>query len=480
MSKRLAGLCGIALALAFGSPASAQIIVGGKAVKPSTDTPAAPVIAIAPAQGNFPLDSSAADFKPISVAAPSFSGATPAEAEIAAKVTETVRAHLASVGVFTAPDSTAIADFTADIGALPAFADWSGAGVSALLLGKAVIGANDSITVQFRLYDIAGRKELMGKQYTLASSNLWRRVANKVADDVLVALVGGKAGFDSRIAFAAEVDGRTQLWTVEQDGTGAERLASQIAQLQAPRNAPNGRGFVYSADAPIPGKPNQAQRTTIMFDLATGRHEPLTTGAQPNADARYSPDGFSLIYSRKEGANTDIYIRGLHATDTERRLTDDKATDTQPTLSPDATKFAFISDRAGSEAVYVARVNGEPLTCSDGSAATACRLTTGAGTYFGLVWSPAGDEIAFARRVGDQAAIHAMKSDGSGARALTTPGRNELDMHPSWSPDGRRIAFSRVAGSRAALHIVAVANGNVRRIDLTGDVYEPDWSAKLP
>ncbi|MEZ6030644.1 MAG: hypothetical protein R3C46_12955 [Hyphomonadaceae bacterium] len=258
-----------------------------------------------------------------------------------------------------------------------------------------------------------------------------------------------------------------------------ETLLPNAAGLEAPRVAPDNSGLVYSANAPVPGKPNQAQRTTILYDLASGQRQPLTTQSQPNADTRYSADSASLVYSRKQGANTDIYKMSL-ATRAETRLTDDKAVDEQPALSPDGTRFAFVSDRGAGQGVYVARVDGAPLRCADGSEAKACKLTTTTGDHEGPVWSPRGDWIAYARVVGEDAAIHLVRPDGSETRALTTPGKNVLDLHPTWSPEGRRIAFYRVAGSNSALHVVPLSGGAPRKLGLSGDSYEPDWGPKLP
>jgi TolB protein len=471
MSKALACFCAAVLGATLAAPASAQIIIGGEPVT----APGQP----APVQLTFPVDADAAGYVDISIAAPAFSGASPAEAEIAAKIAEVVRADLASVGIFAAPEGAAISTFAADIGALPAWADWSGAGVGALLLGKAVIGTDNSISVQFRLYDVAARKQLIGTQYQLGSVDLWRRAAHKVSDDVMVALVGGKGGFDSRIAVVSEAGGKMQLWAIDQDGVGGAPLVANISGLQAPRYSPNGLSVVYSGDAPVPGKPSQAQRTTIIYDLAWGRREPLTTGVQPNGDARYAPDGKSLVFSRKDGVNTDIFLKPLSG-GAEARLTDDKAADSEPSLSPDGTMFAFVSDRAGGEAIYVARVDGAAFACADGSEAKACRITKEAGQYDGPVWSPSGDWIAYSQRTGKEAAIHIVRPDGAISRALTTSDSNVLDLHPAWSPDGRRIAFSRLTATGSALYTLVVATGDLRKMDAPGAAYEPDWGPKLP
>ena len=98
MSKRLTALCGVILAVALAAPASAQIIIGGE---PVTTAPGEP----APVALTFPVNTDAAGYSPISIAAPSFSGASEAEAALAAKIAEVVRSDLASIGIFAAPDS---------------------------------------------------------------------------------------------------------------------------------------------------------------------------------------------------------------------------------------------------------------------------------------------------------------------------------------------------------------------------------------
>ena len=52
-----------------------------------------------------------------------------------------------------------------------------------------------------------------------------------------------------------------------------------------------------------------------------------------------------------------------------------------------------------------------------------------------------------------------MNADGSGARAVTTGGRDDMD--PAWSRDGRWICYVRGALSEPVIHAV--------RADGTGD-----------
>ena len=55
-------------------------------------------------------------------------------------------------------------------------------------------------------------------------------------------------------------------------------------------------------------------------------------------------------------------------------------------------------------------------------------------------WSPKGDRIAYASRVGGRFQIFTVKTDGSDVRQVTSGAGSNED--PSWSPDGRYLVFS--------------------------------------
>ena len=112
--------------------------------------------------------------------------------------------------------------------------------------------------------------------------------------------------------------------------------------------------------------------------------------------------------------------------------------------------IAFVSDRDGTEQIYLAN--------EDGSAVT--RLTPG----HWPTWSPDGQRLAFHRTDG----IYVINVDGSGLRYLTR------GWDPDWSPDGRSIVFRDPTFS---ITTIDVNGANVRRLSEStyGDT-APAWS----
>lgn len=98
-----------------------------------------------------------------------------------------------------------------------------------------------------------------------------------------------------------------------------------------------------------------------------------------------------------------------------------------PSVSPDGRLIAYLSDRTGTDEIYVIAADG----------GTERQLTHGgAGRPW---WSPNGKSILFAGLGADSGRVTAMALDGSARRLIATvPGRS-----PVLSPDGKLVAFLR-------------------------------------
>jgi TolB protein len=137
--------------------------------------------------------------------------------------------------------------------------------------------------------------------------------------------------------------------------------------------------------------------------------------------------------------------------------------------APREAELLFVSTRDGDYAIYgfghghewrLTKAKGDPASPS--------------GLFFELQpsWSPDGESIAFTSKRDGRSHIYVMRTDGTGARRLTS-GPAE-DAHPTWSPNGQEIAFERAG----ALYAVRAAGGAAHRLTrgLGGDAEDPAWA----
>jgi len=80
------------------------------------------------------------------------------------------------------------------------FDDWSILGVEAVVIGKITEGRNNSYNIQFQLFDIYKREQIVGYRMP-ANEKTLRRSAHRIADMVFEELTGIRGVFDTKVAY---------------------------------------------------------------------------------------------------------------------------------------------------------------------------------------------------------------------------------------------------------------------------------------
>ncbi|HKJ03426.1 MAG TPA: hypothetical protein VJ997_13255, partial [Longimicrobiales bacterium] len=113
-------------------------------------------------------------------------------------------------------------------------------------------------------------------------------------------------------------------------------------------------------------------------------------------DPQISPDGSQVVYVRQSSDimtdrnYTNLWIVGTDGSN-HRPLTTGDFSDASPRWSPDGSKVAFISDRDGTEQIWVRFMDSGEIA----------RITNLRHAPAGITWSPDGTQLAFTGLVPD-------------------------------------------------------------------------------
>jgi dipeptidyl aminopeptidase/acylaminoacyl peptidase len=230
------------------------------------------------------------------------------------------------------------------------------------------------------------------------------------------------------------------------------------------------------------------------------------------SEPRLSPDGTTVAFvvnrvdARANAYRSAIFVAPVDGSAPARNVTSGERADAAPRWSPDGSRIAFVSNRAGDKKqLYVLPLaGGEPL-----------RLTDLPEDVRGPAWSPNGTRLAFSSRVPDalyeeedetrrephrftrlqfkldnegwtgdrRPHLFVVPADGSADPVQLTFGDYD-DGAPAWSPDGSHLAFVSARDEDwdvrlvTDVYVVPAEGGEpVRLTGADGVCEEPSWSA---
>jgi dipeptidyl aminopeptidase/acylaminoacyl peptidase len=213
-----------------------------------------------------------------------------------------------------------------------------------------------------------------------------------------------------RLAWAANIDGRRNLWVAEP--------------------APNGKGYV------------SRQATHYTED-----------DGQETSTPSFTPDAASIVYvrgSNAQGEGHPVPNPAWFSKGAQQQLWIVSADSGEPRLLGEGHAPAISPD--GKIAAYVLKGQLWSIRLDDPAAKPQQLLQT-RGSVQTLRWSPDGAHLAFVSDRDDHSFI-AVYAAASGAVTYLDPS-TDLDSNPAWSPDSTRVAYLRIPPDKNALLFVA-------------------------
>ena len=187
------------------------------------------------------------------------------------------------------------------------------------------------------------------------------------------------------------------------------------------------------AQAPAPFRDSSAKKP---LPLSVGRKVSFTTTKGSWMSLDVSPDGKTIVFDMLGDLYT-LPIEGGKATP----LLTGMAMENQPRFSPDGRKVAFISDRSGSDNVWLLSLDGRDTTQLTKSPATANTL------YISPEWTPDGKYVIASRTAPQSASkLWIYHVDGGTGVALTREPNPVKMTSPTVSRDGRYIWYATRTG----------------------------------
>jgi Tol biopolymer transport system component len=212
---------------------------------------------------------------------------------------------------------------------------------------------------------------------------------------VLSAAAAGAIGaYTGRIVFTTDRDVKTEIYTVNPDGTGLTRLTNNKADDEQPALSPDGSRVAFCS--------NRDGNYDIYLMGADGKNvRRLTKTAYPESDPSFSADGKWVIYTSQAEGGRDVWRINLETLASEkliggegdqflgreaadhtlvyvenlgddevmirepekapRKLAPSPNLDTMPAFCPDGTRVYFVSNREGDYDTYVVNRDGTGL-----------------------------------------------------------------------------------------------------------------------
>ena len=376
------------------------------------------------------------------------------EQKLPINITEIIRQDLARSGYFKNTENGNAVESDEDT---PNYKSWAARGADALVVGSVVQSGGSQFEIQYKLFDIRKSESLGGLKLNSSADNL-RAVAHKIADDIILKLLGERGVFSTRLSYVIKEGKRYRLVISDADGQNIRNAMNSGEPIISPSWSPDGKKVAYVSF-------EDRKPVIYVHELATGRRIALSNQKGNNSAPAWSPDGRKLAISLSKDGNTQIYSINVDGTGLQR-LTRGNTIDTEPQYSADGRYIYFTSDRGGNPQIYRMSAEGE-------QAEGVRRVTYKQGFVTSPRTSPDGKYLAYIANIGGAYRLYILNLATGDAQALTD---GTSDESPSFAANGRYVLYSTKVNGTRVLAAVSVDGNSKQVLSIPGsDIRQPSW-----
>ncbi len=329
-------------------------------------------------------------------------------------------------------------------------------GQSELALTGRAGGAGGSFNAEVSVYNRAAQQQVYGKRYPANPQEI-RRVAHRVADEIIEAVTGKKGMASATLAMVGTRTGKKEIYLADADGGGLRQLTRDNAISISPQWGPGGRQLVYTSY--LKGFPD-----LYLVELATGARRRIASYSGLNTGGAISPDGGMIAMILSKDGNPELYVRDVNGGALTRLTQTARSAEASPSWSPDGRQIVYVSDQSGTPQLYViSRSGGSPR-----------RITSRGSQNVSPDWGR-NNLIAYASLFGGRWNISVLDPVSLEAKQLT-PGDADYE-DPSWAPNDRHLAAGRAIRYASKVVLLdSLGDPPVVLTDYPGDWTSPAWA----
>ncbi len=422
---------------------------------------------IGPSQGaDVFLEATRPDFQKIPVWVVGFGDGNPPQgstARIGSQIVDILKADLERTQIFSVLEipSEDLGFKEADCKHTERLAEFQSSGAAVVTWGR--VGRRGSeLIMDVCGYDAGRDAVTSGKRYVGGpiTMRLLRLMVHRWADQLVTHYTGEAGIAKTKIAFVSENKGSRELFVMDYDGFGPQRVTADGYLSLMPAWSPDQQHLVYTAY-------RRHNQEIVQLGLSSGKKRTLVSPKGLNITPAISPDGKIMAYASAKEGNSEIYSMNVETQEVVQ-LTFHKSADLSPSWSPNGREIVFTSDRGGRPQLYIMSADGSNVR----------RLTFEGDYNAAPAWSPNGEWVAYVCQVpGEGFRLCRISPDGQTRVKITTGSRKEMDDSPTWSPDSRHVAFSSTRNGVS--HIFMINSDGTGLEQLTkGGIHHssPSWS----